>query len=127
MDIEADIHRMVTQYPPLVHDRHHFDIAVNDGVVTVDGHIKGAITFRHLLNLIPNIPGVKSINASELYNDEAIRLGIAPKIPTGLFARVEYGAVILEGTLPEDVSAEELVREVGLVKGVHRVITAFHE
>jgi osmotically-inducible protein OsmY len=123
-DIEADIHRLMITYPPLAHDRHRVDIAVQDGAVTVSGHVKALPTYHYLLNNLSTVPGVKLVNADGFYNDEALRREVGRIVPYGIVVVMEYGAVILAGKLPEEFSIEDLVKEVALIPGVHRVITS---
>lgn len=125
IDIEEEIHDLMMTYPPLAHDRHRLHIDVQNGGVIVKGYLKALPTLEYLLNRIEQVEGVKSIESSQLYNDETIRLQVGRVIPPGVFANLEYGAVILSGKLPEGITTEALVRNVGHVAGVHRVITSF--
>lgn len=125
IDIKTDVAHLLMSYPPLAHDRHQIKYTVEDGVVTLSGYVKAAPTFRYVLNRLPDIPGVKAVHTQDFYNDDALRLDIGRLVPPGVTVTMEYGAVILAGTLPEGTTVEDLVKEVALVSGVHRVLTSF--
>lgn len=125
--IESDILHIMRSFPPLTNDRHRIKIEVQDGAVTVSGYVKSKPTYLYLLNKLVHIPGVKSIQADELHDDGTIRLDVGHVVPAGIQVVVEYGAVILAGSLPDGMTVDELVRDVALVPGVHRVLTAFND
>ena len=125
VDIEEDIQNRFKFYKPLFHDRHHFQISVSEGEAMVEGYVKGRITQRYLLDNLPLVEGVKSVNAKKFYNDEAIRLAAGAVVPVGIFVRVEYGLVVLSGRLPEGTDASKLVKQVGEIPGVYKVVTDF--
>ncbi|MDZ4669791.1 MAG: BON domain-containing protein [Phototrophicales bacterium] len=124
-DILEDIHALMSTYPPLQHDRRALAIRVERGVVTVAGYIKASPTYRYLKSTLPHIKGIRYINADDLYEDDVIRLDVGKVVPLGIQVRVEYGAIVLTGHLPESLSAKDVVKQVALVKGVQRVLTAF--
>jgi osmotically-inducible protein OsmY len=125
VDIEEDVRALIAHYPPLQADRHQVRTRVNDGVVTVEGHVRSVISQRYLLDRIPMIAGVKAVDASGLYNEEAIRLEAGQRIPSGVLANAVYSAVVLTGKLPDGTSAESVVEAVSQIPGVMRVITKF--
>lgn len=124
-DILDDIHDLFTTYPPLQHDRHAIEIRVERGVVTVAGHIKAMPTYEYLAFNLPKVKGIQHINADNLYEDETIRREVGKVIPLGIQVRIEYGAVILTGTLSSDMTVEDVVNKVAGVRGVGRIITMF--
>lgn len=122
--IESDIHRVLHgNYPPLKHDRHRIKAEVVDGVITLTGYVRTQPTFAYLMQQLNQIPGVQAVRATQFFNDEAIRLSVGHVVPMGVQVNVEYGAVILTGKLPEGMTVEDVVKQVGLVPGVHRVLT----
>lgn len=125
VDIEADIHRLMMRYPPLAHDRHRVNVAVNQGMVTLTGYLKAPITRYYLLEHVQRVEGVLGVNAEALFDDESIRLAAGRIVPIGVQVVVEYGAVILAGTAPKEISLTALSDEVDEVPGVHQVILAF--
>ena len=125
IDILANIRHIEHGYPPLVNDRHQVNFEVTEGVVTVSGYTKTTPTHNYTLNRIADIDGVKEVVAHNFFNDETIRLDVGRTIPFGVVLSVEYGTVILAGKLPDGTTVEDVVREVGLVNGVRRVITEF--
>jgi osmotically-inducible protein OsmY len=127
MDIQASLHSLMTSadYPPLTHDRHHIAFEVQDGAVKASGYVKTPQTIAYLQNRLAMMPSVKEVDLTNLYDDESIRRESGKEIPYGVQVRVEYGTVILAGSLLEDVSVEDLVKRVALIPGVHRVITMF--
>jgi osmotically-inducible protein OsmY len=127
IDIEADIHHVLGDYPPVVNDRHHIQVTVEDGHVIINGYTRTAVTHGYVMSRVPEVHGVISVDASEFYSDENLRLTAARDLPYGVFARLEYGTVILYGTLPDDADLEQLVQHVGSVPGVRRVVTSFDQ
>lgn len=125
IDIEKDAQNLMRHYPPLTNDRRRVSVTAQDGVVTVAGHVKSTPTYLYLLDHVAAIPGVKEVVNGGFYVDEEIRLHLGRVVPPGVNVNVEYGAVILAGRLPEGVQIENLVRQVGLVPGVNRVLTTF--
>jgi hypothetical protein len=125
LDIHEDIEGVTVQYPPMVNDRHHVKVSVENGVVTLTGHLKTPITRNYLMETIPGVKGVVRVDISQLYDDETIRLEIAPFIPFGVFANVEYGVVILTGRLPQGTNEVELVQKVKVVPGIRMVTSKF--
>lgn len=125
IDIERAIHNLYTRYPPMMHDRHRVKLQVEDGEVTVSGHIKSKITYQLLLQNLPTVAGISAIHADKLYNDETIRFQVGRSVPVGMLVTVEYGAVVLSGRLPDDTNIEALVAQIAKVPGVNRVLTTF--
>jgi len=125
IDIEADIDDMICDYPPLVKDRHHIHTDVNNGVVTVSGHTRTAITRQYLVDALAKIGGVTSVKADALYSDADVRLEVGRLIPVGVYVVMDYGVVVLAGSLPEGVIEATLISSVKAVPGVRAVRTGF--
>jgi osmotically-inducible protein OsmY len=125
IDIDADIDHLLRTYPPLTNDRHRVEFALRDGMVTVSGYVKSLATQNYVINEVSRIHGVRGLETTSFYNDDAIRRDVGRAIAPGIVARVEYGAVILGGNLPEGANVASMVRKIALVPGVHRVITGF--
>jgi osmotically-inducible protein OsmY len=125
VDIREDIENVIVQYPPMVNDRHHVKISVESGIVKLVGHLKTPITRHYLVETIPTVNGVAQLDVSQLYDDETLRLEVAPHIPAGVFATVEYGVVILTGRLPQGTNEAELIQKVQAVPGVRVVASRF--
>jgi osmotically-inducible protein OsmY len=123
-DITADIETIIQAYPPLVHDRGHLQVAVQNNTVTLGGHVRSLNTHEYLLEAVRKVEGVSSLDATYLHVDETMRLSIGQVIPVGVIANVEYGTVILSGRLTTDLSIDELAARVGSVPGVRRVVIA---
>lgn len=125
-DILADIHNVIAYYPPLAHDRHHLTTEVRQGAVQIVGVVKSPVTYEFLLDKLPKIEGVKSVDSSHLFHDEGIRLEIGKLGLLGVFIIVEYGSVKLTGKLPPDMTLESLVGKISAVNGVKRVVAALN-
>lgn len=126
IDIIEEIEDLMAHYPPTMRDRHHIQVSAQDGMVTLKGYVMSPNTRAFLLENVPQVEGVRSVNADELYDDESIRLDVGRLIEPGImFARIEYGTVVLSGRVPAGKTAEEFVRQVAQVTGVRRVVTAF--
>lgn len=122
-DLEHAVQQVFIGYPPLMHDRHRVHVAVSDGHVTLRGHVKSAVTRDYLVRQTRLVPGVRTVDASALYDDDTIRREAGRAVPHGIFVTVEYGAVVLSGRLPAGETLEGLVQRVGQTPGVHRVLT----
>lgn len=125
VDIQENIYDLIAHYPPLQADRHHLRIDVQDGVVTLSGHVRTPNTYRYLLDHAAQVRGVSSVNHDGLFVEEVIRLEAGRRIPLGVIANVTYGTVILTGKLPSDTTAESIVEAVAQIPGVERVVTRF--
>ncbi|MEO8612774.1 MAG: BON domain-containing protein [Chloroflexota bacterium] len=126
LDILSDVEHLITTYPPLMKDRHAIKLQVKNGDVTVTGHVQTPNTRRYFLDMIPEVEGVRSVEADSFYVDENIRLEIGKVIPAGvLVAKIQHGVVILAGELPDGVSAASVVERVGQIPGVMQAIPSF--
>lgn len=125
IDIEANIYHTMAEYPPFMHDRHRVDFSIKDGVVTVSGYVKSNVTYVYVINRLQDIAGVRQVIAGDFYNDDELRRDVGRVVPPGVMVTMEYGAAILSGQLPEGTGVEDLVKSVGLIPGIHRVITSF--
>jgi osmotically-inducible protein OsmY len=126
-DIEADIENIIVHYPPLMNDRRYIQVKAEDGIVSLSGHVKTPMNRDYLISHVSQVEGVKSVNADGLFDDETLRLEVGKFIPFGVFARVEYGRVVLSGTLPKDTTAETIVQNILLkIPGVQKVVTALN-
>jgi osmotically-inducible protein OsmY len=126
LDIVSDIDHFIAQYPPLVKDRHGINVEVRDGQVTVTGHVQTPNTRRYFLDLLPDIVGVRSVDADHFYDDESIRLEIGKAVPVGVkVGKIQHGVVILVGKVPAGSSAASIVAPVQQIAGVVQVIPGF--
>jgi osmotically-inducible protein OsmY len=126
LDIVSDIDHFIAQYPPLMKDRRGINVQVRDGQVTVTGHVQTPNTRRYFLDLLPDIVGVRSVDADEFYADESLRLEIGKVVPVGVqVGKIHYGAVILVGKVPPGSSADSIITHVQRIPGVRQVIPAF--
>jgi osmotically-inducible protein OsmY len=126
VDVVEDIHNLIVNYPPAAHDRHHVQVSVQAGIVTLSGYVTTPITRSYLLQHIKEVEGVRDIHHENFYDDESIRLSIGRIVPTGVQVVVVYGGVILAGKLPQGVSEGQLETKVSAVPGVHKVVLAFN-
>ncbi len=125
VDIQNDIEEIIVHYPPLQQDRHHVQVRVQSGNVALSGHVRTPITRRYLLERVRAIADVAEVDAESLHSEEEIRLAAGGVVPNGVLVNVRYGTLILNGTLPEGVSAEDVVRNVSQIPGVERVMVSF--
>src|SRR5215813_13846857 len=126
VDIESDIDHLIAHYPPLAKDRHAIHVSSKDGIVTVSGHVFTPNTRRYFLDHLAIIPGIVDVHAEHLYDDQSIRLDIAPLLPPGIIlARIRYGVVALAGEHPEGTTLEQVVEQVRNVPGVIKVVSGF--
>lgn len=125
VDIEEEITQIVRSYSPLKASRSYFTYQSVNGRVVLVGNVRNPQARRVLLENIPRIQGVESVDASRLYDDEMIRFAVGQLLPPGVVASVHYGAVALTGRLPQDASADTIVQAVEQVAGVRRVGAEF--
>lgn len=121
-DIAEDIAALIRSYDPLMQSRHWFTYDVRDGVVKLQGNINSAIAERVLLDNVPRIPGVEEVDAEELYNDEELRLRVGRMIPPGVLAHVDFGRVVLSGSLPDGHDPDAMIKRIEEMPGVRKVI-----
>ncbi|NDJ61637.1 MAG: BON domain-containing protein [Chloroflexi bacterium] len=124
VDILEDLHRAIGDYPPLVADRRRYRISIDDGHVTLSGHVRTPINRRTLIERVQAVADVQSVTTDDLHDDETIRIAAGQAVPAGMSVIVEYGAVILSGRLPAGAAAEPVVERVLTIPGVTRVVTA---
>jgi hypothetical protein len=79
------------------------------------------------LEALEHIQGVSGVEDERLHDEETIRHEIGQHIPSGVFASVDYGTVILTGRVPAHTSAAEITAGVSQVQGVRRVVTSFRD
>lgn len=121
VDIEEDVAQLIRSYSPLKASHSYFKYQAHDGVVSLIGNVRSPQARRVLIDNVPNIAGVKQVDASALYDDETIRLAVGSLLPDGVMASVHFGAVALTGRLPAGASADEVTQKVGAIAGVKRV------
>jgi len=121
--ILEDINHLIATYPPLANDRHAINVVVNNGAVTVTGHVMTTNTRRFFLSRITSVEGVKSVDAENLHDDTAIRILLSPLIPAGVQANIRHGVVILSGEPPQNL--EELANKILELHGVEKVVSGF--
>lgn len=125
LDLVDDIDTLIVRYPPLKADRKHLHFFIKDGVITVSGHLRTAITRRYLLERLPLLPGVRAVLADALYDDETLQRDagrmIAAQHADGALANVQYGVVIVTGTLPAGHGADEFAARLAEILGVVRI------
>lgn len=127
-DILEDIREFIRGYDPLKRDREHFDYTSVNGHVTLVGHTRSAKSRRVLVDNVPDVPGVMTMDASQLYDDETLRFDVGKVLPHGTFIRVNFGSVVITGTLPSGADANAVVEAVKAIEGVRpdRVETEFY-
>lgn len=125
IDIDDDVLDIILRYPPLTADRHHINIKVEGGVVSLSGHTSNPISRKYLVDKVADIPGVVGVDADLLYDDASINLGAGQVIQPGVLANSRYGIVVLSGKVPPEVDAAALAQRVAEIAGVRRVVTAF--
>ncbi|MCU0499300.1 MAG: hypothetical protein MUF87_18255 [Anaerolineae bacterium] len=124
VDIHHDIHNLIVHYPPAAHDHRALHIEVKAGAVKLSGVFKARVTQTYILDKLPNIAGIQSLDITQLYNDDDLRLEVAKVVPFGVYVNLEYGQVKLTGKHPTDLSLETLVSRISAIPGVTRIIAA---
>lgn len=125
IDIEEEIGQLIRSYAPLKSSRGYFHYQCLDGHVRLTGNVRSPQARRVLVDNVPRLRGVVSVDSSQLYDDEMIRFAVGQLIPPRVFASVQYGAVSLTGRPPEGASPDAITEAVGKVPGVRRVGAEF--
>ncbi len=123
VDFAEDISTLIRSYSPLQASRPFVTYSVSNGQVTFNGNVRSPQARRYLLQHVPAILGVTGVNADNLRDDEMLLTAIGQRLPNGVYATAQYGAIALTGTLPANTSAQALVEAVKAVPGV-RLVTA---
>jgi osmotically-inducible protein OsmY len=121
VDIEADIEQLVRSFAPLKASRSFLTFRVEAGHVIIEGNVRNPQARRVLVENVPRIEGVSSIDHSRLYDDEMVRFAVGQILPPGIFAAVQYGNVALTGRLSLTASADAIIQAVKAIPGVRRV------
>jgi osmotically-inducible protein OsmY len=124
-DIRQDILAMLRAYQPLQAAKHHLSVNVHEGFVTVRGNVRNPQSRRIIIDNLPTVRGVKEFDVTALYDDESIRFAVGQIIPPGVFASVQYGAVVLTGRLTENASGDLIADTAMNISGVWRVAANF--
>ncbi len=124
-DIEEEIDLLTRSFSPLKTSRGYFNYKSVDGHVTVEGNVRSPQARRVLVDNIPHIRGVVSLNSTRLVDDEMLRLSVGELLPPGVLASVHYGVVALTGNLPEGAIADTIMEAVSKIPGVRRVGSEF--
>lgn len=126
-DILEDIREFIRGYDPLKRDRDHLQYTSDKGHVVLIGHTRTTKSRRVLVDNVPDIPGVVSVDSAHLYDDESLRFEVGKVLPRGTFVRVNYGTVVITGTLPKGVEEKAVIEAVKAVPGVRadKVVTEF--
>lgn len=122
VDLLEDVQNVFIHYPPMVNDRHHVTVEVSGGTVILRGVLKTPITRRYLVNQLEQLAAVQGVNTDALYDDEALRHAVGQVLPVGVVANLDYGTVILSGTLPDDDALEALVEQISTIPGIKRIV-----
>lgn len=117
IDIAEDIRDFLRSYDPLKQARGHFSFLVEDGHVILTGNVRSMQARRVLVDNVPDIPGVVSMDEGGLFDDETIRLELGKAVPRGVLVRVNYGSVVV--SFPQPLPNEaEIVEKVKAIPGV---------
>jgi hypothetical protein len=124
-DIAEDIRSIIRSYPPLMASRPFVNYAVNNGQVAFSGNVRSPQARHYLLDHTPDIQGVVSVNADSLRDDDMLLVAIGERLPNGVYAAAQYGAIALTGMLPRDISAQSLVDAIKAMPSVRYVTAQF--
>jgi BON domain-containing protein len=125
LDIEEEIELLIRSFAPLKASRGYIKFKSTNGHIAVEGNVRSPQARRVLLDNIPHIRGVVDCDASQLYDDEIVRIAVGQLLPPGVLASVHYGAIALTGHLPAGASADTIMKAISEVPGVRRVGAQF--
>ena len=128
VDIEEDIREFIRSYDPVKQAVHHFSYTVDDdGHVVLTGNVRSVQARRVLVDNIPDIPGVISLDNRAFFDDETLRLEVGKLLPRGVMTRVNFGHATLYGMMPEGANLDDVMAAVKNHPGIHGVDTQFQE
>jgi hypothetical protein len=117
---------LIISYPPLKADRKRIHFHICDGSVTVEGHLRTAITRRYLMERLPALDGVRSVQAEHLYDDETLQREagriLAEMGADGALINMHYGVAVVTGTPPTGNAAQSLAERLAALPGVEKVV-----
>lgn len=125
VDIIEDVWHVVRDYPPLQMSREFIQVESHGGHVVFHGNVRSVQCLRRLQNEVPYIVGVQQVSLNDLFDDEAVRLRVAEKLPDGLYVNVQYGVVSLNGKFAAEADQQALVTQFRALPGVRQVIAQF--
>lgn len=120
-DIEEDLRTFIHNYPPLQMSRPYFNFRSEGGVLHILGTVRTPQMRRVLIENAARIAGVSRVDATDLYDDDQVRVAIGQLLPPTVYASVHGGVVALTGSLPPGQPADALVAAVSKLPGVRRV------
>ena len=124
--IAAEIDHLIAHYPPLAHDHRIIHVQVQAGVVSFSGNVMSPSTTDFLVRRVREMFGVTAVDASQLVDDQQLRLQIAHLLPPGAkVALLRQGQVVLAGELPSGTDIAALLAQVAAVPGVRQVVNGF--
>ncbi|HVO44257.1 MAG TPA: hypothetical protein VMT34_16635, partial [Aggregatilineales bacterium] len=104
MDIEEDITVSLRNFAPLRTARGFLSYQSTNGHVKISGNVGSPQSKIVLLDFVQKIPGVIDSDMNDLHDDEEIRLNVGQLVPPGVLVSVQFGTVILSGSLPNDIA-----------------------
>jgi hypothetical protein len=126
LDILEDIDVNIRAYPPLRESRPHLYINVaDDGAVTFTGNVRSGIIKRVLVDSTAQIPGVTGVDATALYDDDALLVAVGRVMPPGVYLTAVNGTVALSGSLRDPDAIAAAVAAAKAVPGVRVAKPAF--
>lgn len=124
-DILGTIHELVRSYQPFYASHRYFHVAIKDGVVILEGHLRSMRARRLLVHQVGQVEDVVAVDDSRLYDDETLRFEIGKLLPEGTRVRISHGAVVLTGSLPQEVALDKLKGRIAEHPGVRDILTDF--
>ena len=117
IDIEEDLREFARSYDPLKQARGHFECIVKDGHVTLTGNVRTMQARRVLVDNVPDIEGVVSMDESAFFDDETLRIELGKVLPQGVYVRLNYGSVVVTFT-EERKDSEKVLDKIKKIPGI---------
>jgi osmotically-inducible protein OsmY len=125
VDIEEEIHQVITTFAPLKASRPYFTFHSEGGKVVFHGNVRNPQARMRLIDNVTSVNGVTGVDVADLFDDEVVLFEVAGLLPPGVFATVHFGTAILSGELPAGTSIDALTKALEAVPGVRRIATDF--
>jgi osmotically-inducible protein OsmY len=108
------------------------DVSVHDGIVTLTGMVGSAIMKHIIVDEVSRLPGVRTVQADELYDDTSLQLAVARTLGSSpasrmtrddqVYIHVHHGRVALTGRVSSPAKREAIEEAAAAVPGVRSVV-----
>ena len=130
--IRATILDALRRYTPLRRTYAQVDVSVQDGIVTLTGTVGSIVMKRVIVGEVSRLPGVRAVQADELYDDTSLQLAVAQTLGSNpsmciavneqVYIHIHHGRVVLTGRVFSSAKREAIEETAVAVPGVRSVV-----